>query len=268
MTMSPKYSPFIAAPEPRRSRTGLRRAAEGNESTSVGPFFFRNVSFIRAISASLTRQTVTPASSAPSSFFTRRRNDSSGRRARRTARWRFTIILAGFLYLVLSRTLSPGLPLCRLSCLRRAGGDLRFVENHEGIVQRAPAHESQRRNLDDSLFQKAFQLVRVEHVVKRVVQWAHVRVDLLLQRPRQKTQSLARFHRRPRQNNAVYLLRQQRAHGHRHRDVCLARAAWTDPKHHVVLLDLFHVAALAGIFRSDLFLAEGTRAAVLKHPPR
>src|SRR2546425_1389740 len=106
MTMSPKYSPFTAAAEPRRSRTGLRRAAEGNESTSVGPFFFRNVSFIRAISASLTRQTVTPASSKPSSFFTRRRNDSSGRRARRTARWRFTIILAGFLYLVLSRTRS------------------------------------------------------------------------------------------------------------------------------------------------------------------
>src|SRR5229473_2723107 len=115
---------------------------------------------------------------------------------------------------------------------------------------------------------EAFQLGRVDHVVKRVVQWAHVRVDLLLQRPRQKAQTLARFHRGPRQNNAVYLLRQQRAHGHRHGNVSLAGSARADPKHHVMLLDLFHVAALAGIFRSDLFLAEGTRAAVLKHPPR
>jgi len=54
------------------------------------------------------------------------------------------------------------------------------------IVQRAAAHERQRRDLDDSLFQKALQLVRVQHVVEGVVQRAHVGIDFLLQRAWQK----------------------------------------------------------------------------------
>src|SRR5260370_21801677 len=124
MAISPRYSPALSVFEPRRSRTGLRRATVGKESTSVGRFFLRNVSFIRAISASLTRQTVRPASSSPSSFFTWRRNDSSGGRARRTARCRFRIILAGFLFLVLYRILSPAFPLCHSRYFRRAAGEL------------------------------------------------------------------------------------------------------------------------------------------------
>src|SRR5207245_9705582 len=91
MTMSPRYSPGFTGREPRRTRTGLRRTTVGKESTSVGPFFLRNFSFIRAISASLTRQTVRLSSSSPSSFLTRRKNDSRGGCARRAARWRSTI---------------------------------------------------------------------------------------------------------------------------------------------------------------------------------
>src|SRR5882762_5708306 len=130
MAMSPRYSPALTVREPRRSRTGLRRATMGKESTSVGPFFFRKVSFIREISASLTRRTVRPASSSPSSFFTRRRNDSSGGRARRAARWRFTIILAVFL--VLYRILLAAFPLCHSGCFRRAAGALHHTLHRRG----------------------------------------------------------------------------------------------------------------------------------------
>src|SRR5467141_94910 len=128
--MSPRYSPGLTGREPRRRRTGLRRASVGKESTSVGPFFLRNVSFIRAISASLTRQTVRPASSTPRSFFTRRRNDSSGGFARRTVRWRFRIIPVVFLFPVLCRTLSPAFPLCQ--CFRRAAGALHHTLHRRG----------------------------------------------------------------------------------------------------------------------------------------
>src|SRR5207253_854306 len=124
MAMSPRYSPACTVFGPRRSRTGFRRATMGKDSTSVGPFFLRNISFIRAISASLTRQTVRPASSNPSSFFTWRRNDSSGRLTRRTVRWRFRIILVAFLFLVLYRVLSLAYLLCHWRCFRLAAGEL------------------------------------------------------------------------------------------------------------------------------------------------
>src|SRR5260370_24748529 len=124
MSMTPRYSRALTVGEPRRSRTGLRRATIGKESTSVGPFFFRKVSFIREISASLTRRTVRPASSSPSSFFTRRRNDSSGGCARRAARWRFTIILALFLFLVLYRILLAAFPLYHSRCFLQPLGAL------------------------------------------------------------------------------------------------------------------------------------------------
>src|SRR6267378_319787 len=129
--MSPRYSPGFTIFDPRRSRTG-RRANVGKESTSVGPFFLRNFSFISAIPASLTRQTVRPASCNPSSLFTRRRKDSSGRRARRTARWRFTIILAVFLFPVLYRILSLVFLLCRSQFFRRAAGELHHTLHRRG----------------------------------------------------------------------------------------------------------------------------------------
>src|SRR3989454_2671286 len=51
-----------------------------------------------------------------------------------------------------------------------AGGVLGLVENDEGIVERAAAHEGQRRDFDDALFEEALKLIGVEHVVEGVVQ--------------------------------------------------------------------------------------------------
>ena len=76
---------------------------------------------------------------------------------------------------------------------------------------------------------------------------------------------LTRFHGRPGQNDPVHLFGEQCADRHGHRNVCLSGAAWADGKHHVVLLDLLHVAALAGVLRRHLLLAERSRAPVLKH---
>src|SRR5580704_10209232 len=86
------------------------------------------------------------------------------------------------------------------------GGILRFVENDERVVERAAAHERQRRDLDDSLFEKAVQLVGFKHVVQRVVKRAHVRVDFLLQRAGKETETLAGFDGGTRENDAVDLL--------------------------------------------------------------
>ena len=81
----------------------------------------------------------------------------------------------------------------------------------------------------------------------------------------QKSEALAGFDRRARQDDAVDLLGEQRADGHGHGEIRLSRAARADGEHHVVLFDLFHVAALAGVLGRDSFLAEGTRAAVFEH---
>jgi len=68
-----------------------------------------------------------------------------------------------------------------------------------------------------------------------------------LKRPRQKAEPLSRFHRRPRQDDAVHLLREQRAHRHGHGDVRLPGAARSDAEHHVVLSSISSmVVALAG----------------------
>src|SRR6266481_5568826 len=145
-----------------------------------------------------------------------------------------------------------------------AGGVLRFVQNHERIIQRPPAHKRQRRNLDDSLFQEPLQFVRVQHVIKRVIQRPHVRINLLLQRPRQKSQSLPRLHRRPRQNNPVHLLRQQRAHRHRHGQIRFSGAAGANPERHVVRFNLFHVLPLRRRLRRNHFLPKRSRPPVLR----
>src|SRR5947209_6737378 len=123
-------------------------------------------------------------------------------------------------------------------------------------------------DLNDALLQVALELVRVQHVVERVVKRAHVGVDLLLQRPRQKPQPLACLDRRSRQNDAIHLLGQQRRHGHGHGQVRLARAAGTDGEDHVVPLDEFHVAALVRALGRDGFLAEGAGPAWLKNAPQ
>ena len=70
-------------------------------------------------------------------------------------------------------------------------GVLSLVEDHERIVDRAAAHEGQRRHLDDVALEVGRDLLRVEHVVERVEERAQVRVDLRLDVAGQEAQALA-----------------------------------------------------------------------------
>ena len=56
--------------------------------------------------------------------------------------------------------------------------------------------------------------------------------------------------------------------GHRDGEIRFTGAAGADRKHHVVLLNLFHVMALAVVFRRDDFLAERTLAAMFERAAR
>ena len=144
------------------------------------------------------------------------------------------------------------------------GGVLRFVEDDERIVERAAAHEGERRDFDNSLLEKRFELVGVEHFVKSVVERAHVGIDFFLERAREEAQFFAGFDGGTREDDAVDLLGEQSADGHGYREIGLAGAAWADAENHVVGFDLLHVMLLRGVFRRNLFLAEGARLAVFE----
>ena len=61
-----------------------------------------------------------------------------------------------------------------------AGSVLRFIQNDECIGQRAPAHERQRRNFDDSFLQQASDAFVVDQIKQSVVKRAQVGIDLVL----------------------------------------------------------------------------------------
>src|SRR5208282_4150882 len=146
------------------------------------------------------------------------------------------------------------------------GRVLRLVQDDERIVQRAPAHESDGRNLDDVFFQITLDALRVEHVEERVVQRPQIGIDLLLQGAGEKAETFARLNRRPRQNDAIDLLVQQRGDCHGYGEVGLASAGGADAKHHVVLLDGLEVAALVGAFRLDGAASKRTLASGFGEP--
>ena len=61
------------------------------------------------------------------------------------------------------------------------GGVLRFIEDDEGVVERAAPHEGERRNFDDIPLHIPLALVVLQHVLQGVVKGAEVGSDLLFQ---------------------------------------------------------------------------------------
>ena len=121
---------------------------------------------------------------------------------------------------------------------------LRLVQDDERVVQRAPAHERERRDLDDAALRQRRGLLDVHHVEQRVVQRPQVRVDLLEQVARQVAELLPRLDGRPREDDAADLLALQRVDGHRHGEVRLAGAGGADAERDGVLPDRVDVALL------------------------
>ena len=65
-----------------------------------------------------------------------------------------------------------------------AGRILRFIENNEGIVQRATAHERQWCHLNDIALNVFCDRFESQHLVKCVIQGSQIGVHFLCQIPR------------------------------------------------------------------------------------
>ena len=105
---------------------------------------------------------------------------------------------------------------------------LRLVEDDERVVERAATHERERRDLDGAALHQARDDLGLEHVVERVVERAQVRVDLGEDVAGQEAEPLAGLDRGPGEDDAVDLLRLQRLHRERDREVALAGARRAD----------------------------------------
>ncbi len=128
-------------------------------------------------------------------------------------------------------------------------GVLGLVEDDEAVVERAAAHERQRRHLDGLALEQLLRALRLDHVVERVVQRAEVGVDLGHQVARQEAEPLAGLDRGPGEDDALDVLGLQRLHRHRHRQPALAGAGRTDAEGDHVGADGVDVALLAGRLR-------------------
>ena len=135
------------------------------------------------------------------------------------------------------------------------GGVLALVEDDEAVVQRAPAHVGQRRDLDDVALDQLGHVFEAEHLVERVVERAQVGVDLLRQVAGKETELLAGLDRRAHQQDAADLLALQGVDGAGHGEVGLAGASRTDAEVDVVVEDRLDVALLVGAARADVRLA-------------
>ena len=121
------------------------------------------------------------------------------------------------------------------------GGVLRLVENHERIVQRAAAHERERRDLDDVALDQFRDPLESHHFVQRVVHGTQVRIDLLRQVARQEPEPLAGLDRRPHQHDAPHALGLQRLDRAGDRQIGLARARRADAEGQVMRADVVEV---------------------------
>ena len=82
---------------------------------------------------------------------------------------------------------------------------MRFVENDERIVESTPAHIRQRRNLDDIFVDEFLIHVETKNFLQGIIQRSKIRIDFFAHIARQESQPFARFDRRTRQNNFLYI---------------------------------------------------------------
>ena len=130
-------------------------------------------------------------------------------------------------------------------------GVLRLVEDDEGLVQRAAAHEGERRDLDHVPLDQARDAVEADHLVQRVVHRPQVGIDLLRQVARQETEPFARFHRGPHEHEAPHALALHRLDGTGDREVGLAGARRADAERQVVRADRMEILLLVCAAAAD-----------------
>ena len=66
-----------------------------------------------------------------------------------------------------------------------------FIKNYKCILQRPAPHKSKRGNLDSSILQPCFKLLKRNHIVQRIVKGLKVGIKFFLHVPRQKSKSFS-----------------------------------------------------------------------------
>ena len=112
------------------------------------------------------------------------------------------------------------------------------------MVQRAPPHVGERRNLDGIALEQLGRLVESHQIVQGVVQRPQIRIDFLREVARQKTEPLAGFDGRPDQDDALDRVALERIDGAGDGEIGLAGAGGTDAEGDVVFLDVAQVEDL------------------------
>ena len=126
------------------------------------------------------------------------------------------------------------------------GGVLRFVEDHESVVEGSTSHEGERCYLDGAVFPVGEEFLLRNHVAQRVVEGLQVGVEFLSHVARKESQVLARFDSRAGEDDATYLLVLERTHSQSYGGLGLTCSSWAYGKHHVVVGDGLHQTTLVG----------------------
>src|SRR2546421_11059044 len=112
------------------------------------------------------------------------------------------------------------------------------------MVERAPAHVGEWRELDGAALEELSGLLEAHQVVERVVERTQVRVDLLREIARQEAETLAGFDCRAHQYDALHLVALERIDRARHGEVGLAGARRADADGQVMREDALDVLDL------------------------
>ena len=131
------------------------------------------------------------------------------------------------------------------------GRVLRLVEDDERVVERAPAHERERRDFDRPALEHPPRAIEIHHVVQRVVERAQVRIHFLGEVAGQEAELLAGFDRGPAQHHPRDLVLHQRRQRHRHRKVGLAGAGGADAENDIVVANRVDIDFLVDALGRD-----------------
>src|SRR6185312_7850406 len=134
-------------------------------------------------------------------------------------------------------------------------GVLRFVEDDEGVVERATAHEGERRDLDLARGNPALDLLGRQHVVERIVERAEIGIDLLLHIAGEEAEPLAGLDRRAREDQSIDASADQLRHRLRDREIGLTGSRGAEAEDHLVAGERFHIRSLHRRARDDRLLA-------------
>ena len=81
------------------------------------------------------------------------------------------------------------------------------------MIERAAAHEGQRRHFDDTAFEQLGNFLKSHQIIKRVIQRPQIGIDLLRHVARQKAKAFAGFDRRAHQHQALDAVALERIDG-------------------------------------------------------